>query len=251
MALTNQPLLSGSVRKYAVMSMSPEDMAAFFADEAAQCLSVLDARQGHSEPYLIELNLQQAAQNFLMSALIDWRHGLADPRPRLRLAMEQCLRAVRVLPMLHTPTPPSLRFRFFDVVFLGLLLDASPPEGCLALIRECQATARAEVGLDYALAAALLGEASALEIAIPGAEVPKRQLLMRDTYSAYAELLKGNSEQMPLAEANFVRRRSDAFYSGGLQIDGGGPDNGHVIDYRLAAIIKARKLPVESLHVLI
>jgi hypothetical protein len=65
------------------MSMSPEDMAAFFADEAAQSLSVLDARQGHSEPYLIELNLQQAAQNFLMSALIDWRHGLADPRPNV------------------------------------------------------------------------------------------------------------------------------------------------------------------------
>lgn len=185
-----------------------------------------------------------------MSALIDWRHHLADPREKLRIAFEACKAAIETLPALDTPTPLSGRFRFYDIAILAKLLELETPPTYLPILQICRTSGDTDSCLDYALAETIAGPHDVLEKTINEATFSKRQELLKDTYSAYRDLLVGDAGSLQRAEVNFTRRRSDAYYSGGLQIDGGGLDNSFVTDYRLAAILKCVPYETNSIHAL-
>ena len=232
------------------MAMSPAEMSAFHAEQAQESMEALDSPNVRNEPTLLEFNTGDAAQNYLMSALIDWRHQFADPRPKLQLALETGLTALETLPSLDSPTPLPARFRFYDIVFVGQLIDAKIPAACQPLIKKCCAAEEVEPRLDYALAAAVLGAPEELKQVIAGGKFSKRQKLLKQTYQTYAQLLAGDATAMEAAESNFLARAKDQYYSGGPEIEGGGPDNVHVIDYRLASIIKSQGMQPNSIHAL-
>lgn len=232
------------------MAMTPPEMSTFFAEQAAQCSANLDVPKVRDTAVLLELNMRHAAENILMSALIDWRHQLADPREKLRIAFEACKAAIETLPALDSPTPLSARFRFYDIAILAKLLGLEVPPTFIPIAQKCRTSGDTNLYLDYALAETIAGPNDVLGQAINKAAFSKRQVLLKDTYSAYRELLGGDEGSLQRAEENFARRRSDAYYSGGLQIDGGGLDNSFVIDYRLAAILKCVPCETSSIHAL-
>lgn len=89
--------------------MSPSEMSIFAAEEAADSIANLDMPKIRSRPELLQLNLKLAAENFLMSALIDWRHQLADPRTKLLRAYDVCKTAIETLTALTYSTRQGLK----------------------------------------------------------------------------------------------------------------------------------------------
>lgn len=232
------------------MAMTPHEMSMFFARQASKCDANLKVSRIRSTPILLELNMRHAAENIFMSALIDWRHHLADPRDKLRIAFDASKAALEILPALDSPTPLPARFRFYDIVVLATLLRLEIPAGCLSVITTCRTSAGTDLCLDYALAETIAGRHGILGRTIDSAVFSKWQMLLKDTYSTYRDLLAGDKEAIRRAERNFSKRRSDGYFRGGPQIDGGGPDNAHVIDYRLAAILNTVAYETDSIHAL-
>lgn len=87
----------------------------------------------------------------------------------------------------------------------------------------------------------------------------KRTALVHETYAKYFEIVeacaRGDVQEQLVrdAEALFAQRKKNAFYSGGLQSRGGGPDNDHTIDYVLATVLEWCKRrdgapAVETIH---
>ncbi|MCS7468285.1 hypothetical protein NZK35_16660 [Stieleria sp. ICT_E10.1] len=229
------------------MAMTPNEMSAFFAERASKSVSAIDSLKVQNVPLLLDLNFRQAAQNYLMSALVDWRHRLANPRHKLVNAFDACKTAIELLPGLDSPTPLATRFRFYDTVYLATLIDIDPPQSCSRIFQSCRADAGIDLALDYSLAEQLLGTGAILPT-IEGRTFSNEQALLRKTFVTYAAILDGNKGKIGTAESNFAERGSDSYYSGGLQIDGGGPDNSSVIDYRLAAILKATGSEMDTIH---
>lgn len=232
------------------MAMSPSEMSIFAAEEAADSIANLDMPKIRSRPELLQLNLKLAEESFLMSALIDWRHQLADPRTKLLRAYDVCITAIETLTALTYSTPLCERFRFYDLAILGKLLDLEIPANCVSVLRACLPTTTIDARLDYALAVTICGPENVLGRTIDEGTYSNRQLLLKETYSAYRELLAGDERAIHRAEHNFARRRSDGYFAGGPQIEGGGLDNLHVIDYRLAAILKSVPFKTDSIHAL-
>ncbi len=232
------------------MAMSPLEMSIFAAEEAENSLANLNLPKVQSRPELLELNLRLAAESFLMSGLIDWRHQLADPREKLRRAYNVCKDAVETLIECTSLTPICERFRFYDFAILAKLLDLEIPASCIAVLRSCLATTTIDARLDYALAVTLSGTENVLGRTVTEGTYSKRQLLLKETYSAYCDVLAGDENAIRRAEENFARRRSDGYFAGGPEIEGGGLDNLHVVDYRLAAIFKMARCKIESIHAL-
>ena len=232
------------------MVMSPSEMSSFAAEEAENSLANLDLPKIQSRSELIELNLRLAAESFLMSALIDWRHQLADPRDKLRRAYDVCRNAIETLTTLTYSTPVCERFRFYVLAILAQLLDLEIPANCILVLRSCLATTTIDTRLDYSLAATLSGTENVLGRTISEGTFSKRQLLLKETYSTYCDVLAGDENAIRRAEENFARRRSDGYFAGGPEIEGGGLDNLHVVDYRLAAIFKMARCKIESIHAL-
>ena len=167
-------------------------MSTFFAEQATECSANLDMPKVRATPVLLELNVRGAAENILMSALIDWRHQLADPRVKLRVAFNACHAAIETLTGLDSPTPLSARFRFYDIAILAKLLGLEIPPTCLAILQKCRASANTDLRLDYALAETIAGSNNVLGQTIDEATFSKRQVLLKDTYAAYRELLGGD-----------------------------------------------------------
>ena len=229
------------------MAMTAFEMSGFFAEQALKSAEILDTPKVRDTPYLVELNMRRAAQSHMMSAMIDWRHEIADPRPKLHLAFATCVAASERLPALDSSTPLPSRFRFYDVVFLGKLIHHEVPVTCLSLLQNCRESADVDLALDYALAGSLIG-IDLLGSTIESAVFENRQDLLRKTYSTYVDLLHGNFEAIQVAEANFAARKKNSYYSGGLHIDGGGLDNSNTVDYRLAAMIETLGFETNSVH---
>ncbi len=232
------------------MAMTPREMSNFFAEESADSFANLDSQKVRNTPALLELNMRLASENALMSALIDWRHQLADPCEKLRIAFAACNLAIESLPALNSPTPLSERFRFYDIALLAKLLDVKAPPNTIAILQKCRSSGISDLRLDYALAETIEGANNLLAITISATTFSNRQMLLRDTYSAYRDLLGGETQALRRAEVNFNRRASDGYFSGGSQVDGGGLDNSLVTDYRLAAILKCMSCELDSVHAL-
>jgi len=82
----------------------------------------------------------------------------------------------------------------------------------------------------------------------------KRYLLAAQTYNLYFDVLNCSEETLKvqdvivIAEKLYRKRASNGFFSGGNAIEGGGPDNDIVVDYRLAAILKKINYQGSSIH---
>jgi hypothetical protein len=81
----------------------------------------------------------------------------------------------------------------------------------------------------------------------------KGSALALESYSTYIQLLQSPQESNTIivvekAISLFEKRKSNSFFSGGDQTDGGGMDNSITVDYRLAAILAKIGYKSNSIH---
>jgi hypothetical protein len=227
--------------------MTPAQRLAFLDESAAEDLKWARIAVEKANWPLVIQNYGQAVTHCFERALLGWRTGLIDPTPDLHSTVEVSEAAVTFL-------------EATDVGPLRSLFDPSPGAYGAVLVDRQESPALAEtrrfavrpppLGLtvDRTLEGWLVGTLVARD---PGAgpelaaelQSRKRTALLGETYVNYfalAALSKGDAAKATqltqLALELFARRKRDAFYSGGVAFEGGGPDNDFVVDFHLAAI---------------
>lgn len=212
-----------------------------------------DAVRHGNWPIAIFNNNTESRGHF-MRALIGWRTGELDPRADLEATVAAAERGVELVrsndvgplrAMLH-PVPGA---------YAALLTGAPAP----AVFDEFR---RYEVwpppkglspdrSLDAALVAALTRNVEPdLAEALAALERRSRTRLLAETFGTYFELARLDPRAAEPAAVLarraaqlFERRGRNAYYAGGIDYEGGGPDNPYVPDFRLAAIWQARGFP--------
>jgi len=230
------------------MAMTPIQMMAFFTERAEYIESILELPSVRENSHLFCLNARQTCQNHLMAALVAWRHHLDDPVTHLSRSLAFGERAVPDVFDLDIPVPLHERIRLHDIAFCAVLTDTPLSNELAALLATAVSTADAETLLDLTLALRLTNDAQGLDAAVSNFPCSSKTQLVYQTYETYARIIAGDTAAVADAESNFSLRARNGYYTGGLQIDGGGPDNSHTIDYRLAAIIHSSRLSVTTIH---
>lgn len=173
-----------------------------------------------------------------MAGLIEWRHDLGDPREDLGKAVDLLERAVQLLPGVKVwdgvPIPAAC--------FLSFLLDRDGTSLRNALPKpeeRSKAVADVQTHLEADLLRSFDGEVSEED----SSRVPRsRSKVLVASYQTYRDLLhcppKERAGLVAQAESNFLGRRKDSWFSGGVGIYGGGLNNDTVVDFVLAAVLK-------------
>ncbi len=226
------------------MAMSTMEMLELFDKQASRGEKGLSVAEKTSNYQLAAMNCRQIFKCRLMQGLIAWRLG-DDPSSHLSSAVEGHQRGVSVMRSIQ-PESVVGDTSSSRVGFVASLvgIDFSPSDFD---------NANADVLLDCVLGKALNGEwdeenwdKGMRELRDSGSA------LAVDTYSLYRQLFTSESADFQaLVEEGgrlFDLRKSDAFFSGGDQTDGGGSDNAITVDYRLAALCKNRRVASESIH---
>lgn len=244
------------------MAMNPSEMVSFFEEQAdlfSQGIEVaLSAKDySHAAFAVSEVHKAQA-----MAGLIQWRHGLACPVPLLRDSLATAKKAAEFLHRLDSSQEHWKSFPFSSSLhFEVLLFGTSQLRAMLPDRDQCKhiLATYPEVCLDSLLVAALVtGDVSEpWQGVLSNLNEKKGLSLMCDTYENYMALVEalvredteGARYCVDESARLFSRRRTDSYFSGGIETRGGGEDNSHVVDFVLAAIARyfnADQLILES-----
>jgi hypothetical protein len=229
------------------MAMTPVEMIDFFGERAELTRRGMAAASSSSNYYLAAVNCREAFKCRLMQGLIRWRLG-NDPT-------ESLIQAVHVLPddwnMLvefggekaAISDTPAEKAGFVSYI-VG---EQSPP--CAVEPDDLEGDRL----LDAILGNALFG--------MPVDDLWDRGMnqlqqtgssLAVDTYELYREMLtaptSGLGSLMEEGGRLFKKRKTESFFSGGDQTEGGGPDNDVTTDYRLAALAKRAGYEGAGMH---
>lgn len=230
--------------------MNPQEYFTIFATRLAGPARGLELAKSSRNLQLAALNFRQLFKGHLMCGLIKWRQQ-ENPTSYFDDAIRLVTEAAITLP----DWSPS--FNIGEGLPLGRAsLLASLTGVPFSLAQQESSTLPVDVRLDCLLAntgpsANAKDSANALIGELRGS---KRTALAADTYENYFDILsgEGNSdcmeELLKKGEALFAKRARDAFFSGGDQTEGGGPDNALVVDYRLALALKKVRYSCNSMH---
>jgi hypothetical protein len=232
--------------------MKPPAEILEFYDERAQSTEhwALVHRDQGNVPLALQ-NWDQSAKNRLFRALIGWRTGLLDPRPDMRAALMVSEAAVAFI---GTTDVGPLRTLFDPVpgAYSAILLDRPDSSAAVEASRLAVRPTPRGLTVDRALEGWLIGvlvgrDAGEGPDVAAALESRKRMGLVSQTYATYFELAQlGGDDVVEAIELTsralelFARRRSDGYYGGGVQYEGGDMYNDVVIDYHLAAIWHVR-----------
>jgi hypothetical protein len=231
--------------------MTPAEMVEFHLQRSMSCArTVLEAQAAGNFP-LAELNARQLFKNRLMVGLLTWRLG-GDPRTAITDAVAGFLAGRQILRQMDPGAKIDHLVPLESALVVAYLIDKQPeyPPDATA-DEEHDAYERR---LDLLLAAAVRGQVDpvAVDAAVAELAARKRCKLAADSYRTYFQILGAQQGELDdlvrAAEKLYGKRARDSFYSGGEATDGGGPDNPHVVDYRLAAVLKKVGYQGESVH---
>lgn len=218
------------------MAMTAEQMIEFFGKQAS---SSMDAVAAAPNAYMVTFNIGQCFENYLMQGLIGWRTGLACPVEPVRAAVlavrdyADGLQDANDLPLERA-------------AIVSFLIDEPLTMATLVGLGSDRL-------LDAVIAVALRNnfDQEAWDTGMAQLRKTKGSSLAVETYSVYRSLLTGSEmpgDLISKGEQLFQQRSKNSYYSGGLQSNGGGPDNLYTVDYRLAAILKKVGFTGESMH---
>ena len=193
---------------------------------------------------------RQLFKSQLILGLVAWRNG-ENPCPQMEKAVDRALTSIAELSKLNPQAVLEVDFLLENLKTVAFLVDKSPTIEINWHLIEAP-----DRRLDCMLASALHTNI------LPDAQIDtetskllksKKTTLAAKTYQAYFDLLRADksdniASKVKEAEALYLDRASDSFYSGGEKAEGGGLDNGSVVDYRLASILKKINYPGSSVH---
>ena len=229
--------------------MTAEEMEVFFRQQSELFASGAEKARRAGNLHAMASSLETAFQSQLMVGLITWRRNQSAPYDELLKAAELARQAVNELS--HRADGVRV-WRSIDVgpaLFLQAVVerDLGLEDACCPLADwPSVEDERLQHVLDVATMAAVRGdEPREFSDLLSRIASKKRLSLLAATYENYrlvaAAMRNGDEAILELAARGadlFKKRRRDAYYSGGRQTEGGGLDNAHVVDYRLAAMLK-------------
>lgn len=218
------------------MAMTPSEMVTFFGEQANRTRSGMAAALSSKHYQLAAINCRQAFKCRLMKGLIEWRMGI-DPSGSLSEVVEgfaddwETVATVGGVDAKSADTPAE------RVAFLAYLIGKP---SCIDVSEDGLKSDRL---LDLVFGNWLFDSWNG-ELWGKGIEqlrLTGSGLAVR-TYELYKAVVDATKSDLSAlsheGESLFAQRRSDSFFSGGDQTEGGREDNNVTIDYRLAAVLK-------------
>ena len=244
------------------MAMTPTEMIEFYREQVKLFTRPLLDPAATSDYSHNALRFEAASWSQMMVALMRWRLNEGNPAPELGRTLTLAQEAAERLENLGPGQPHWKSYNFALGIFAGIILNSKAPSSLTQhlpdLTEFCNPTADTICPLlDAALCQSISSQepVGAHQQLLDFTSDRERLRLLHDTYSLYFQLISegraGTSCQETVSQLDtlFSKRRSDEFFAGGIDTDGGGPDNDLVVDYRLAAIIRFASIPsVESKH---
>jgi|ERR1051325_6024580 hypothetical protein len=227
------------------MAMTASEMIDFFRQQAELFSSGVELMANDHNAPMVAVNVAEVFKASLVQGLIAWRFGIGSPIEPLRRATATAARGQKLLQGMD-PSQAGL-VPIEQSLFLSYLLSEQ------ALTIDSQGLASDRL-LDVVLGRSLQGgwDDANWEIGLGQLRKNKRTKLSHESYLAYQHLIHANPNEVPAlvaqSSALFGMRKKDAFYKGGPQSEGGGPDNDFTVDYRLAAIMKKIGFRGDSIH---
>ena len=219
------------------MSMTANEMIVFFGEQAEGSRDGMTAAGASSNYYIAAMNCSEALKCRLMQGLISWRTA-SDPTEFFERAVQGFSDDWKMLMSIGGDTASLSDVPAERVAFVSCLIGRQ--ELPVAIDTDGLESDRL---LDAVLGKWLFGswDDSLWQRGIEQLQQSGSNLAL-DTYSLYRDMVQASSADlstlMKNGESLFDRRRSDKFFSGGDQTEGGGDDNKFTVDYRLASLAK-------------
>ena len=234
------------------MALTPNEMVNYFEDEIEAIDEAINNALDKNDYNLITLNYSEKFNAHLMVALIDWRHELRNPFKSLSNAFLVAEESIDIFNRIDSSKEHWKSFDYTSALFVSILIDASAQKLKTSLCDIDNWKSHINQNTDSVLETCIIKalyegeEPKQWEGIIAHMGKRKRIALLTRTYSNYMSIINdlraGNQftseEHVREAIKLFNLRSQDSYYEGGLSISGGGPDNAHVVDFILAAIIK-------------
>lgn len=218
--------------------MNPSETINFYEEQSSLFGGGLETAISSGNGELAIFNVGQVFKAQVMQGLVTWRLG-NDPTSFLRKAAEAVMAVVNGIDLSSLPAD-------------ALPLERSGYIASLVGVNHCEVATDGLNGdrlLDAHIANDLLRHHPFTDQSALIQSLSSK--VAQESYQLYNDLLLGklgSEEGMKEGERLFEARKSDSFYSGGDEIEGGGEDNGVVVDFRLGAIFKKLGASANSTH---
>src|ERR1051325_5228970 len=229
------------------MAMTRLELVDFFAQRGKQTADAMEAALRRRELDLVAINVYEAFKSRIMEGLIRWRCDMGSPLECLKGAVEIARKGAALLIGDIGIETVSREMPLETASIIAFLTDQPIIEFDNSMFEH-------ERLLDSVLGIGLHNgwENTKWALGLETLGKRKRAKLAVETYSVYDELIHASTKEAPAlvdqASQLFARRKKDGYYAGGIQTEGGGPDNDFTVDYRLAAIMKKIGFRGDSIH---
>lgn len=211
-------------------------MISFFGERIRGTRRGMTIAKSSGNYQLAALNCRQAFKYRLMKSLVEWRMG-TDPSESLFEVLEGFVDDWATVLSVGGGEAKSADVPAERVAYVAYLI------GKPCSINFSGEGLESDRLLDFVLGDGLhnswngeLWEQGIEQLCQAGSDLAVR------TYELYKAVVDASASGLPAlshqGESLFAKRKSDSFFSGGDQTEGGGDDNNVTIDYRLAALLK-------------
>lgn len=218
------------------MALTPSEMVSFFGEQTKRTRLGMTAAQSSGNYQLALMNLRQAFKCRLMKGLIEWRMEI-DPSDSLSEAANGFADDWATVLAVGNGDGESTDVPVERVAFVAYLIGKPPS------IDVSSEGFESDRLLDVALGNWLFDSwnGESWELGMKQLRQVGSHLAVQ-TYELYKAVAHAAEADLPAlsqeGEKLFAKRKSDSFFSGGDQTEGGGEDNNVTVDYRLAALMK-------------
>lgn len=240
----------GQAHREVIVVHDIEASVGFYQEQADLFREGFAFAKTDANPPLMVLNATQIFVATAACALMRWRAG-QDPVALVEKTLDESGSHLEDMVRAGVPDEFLSGFPAERLAFLAYLMGRD-----LGFLWRFPAPASEYAALDRKLLSALCGMGSVADLVELNDRFSKkkRHALAAESYRCYGAILMASSAgaafdaELALAERCYDERSRNSFYSGGEEIEGGGPGNSKFLDYRLACVLKAVGYPGPSAH---
>ncbi|MGU3305566.1 hypothetical protein ACLBW8_04775 [Pseudomonas sp. M5A4_2d] len=233
--------------------MNSTESVQFFAKQTATFEDGFAHARKSGNYHLLSLNARQVFLNRLMQALITWRMR-ENPHALIEEVVDRGLESLNALCELKPEANVANAFPIEKLRMVAFLIDRE-----VKTKKEWQPIESPDRNLDYLLGMILTGHPlnslnNAIDVDLGKLFATNRSVLAAKSYQLYLDILSVGEVTEEVgglvdeADDLYRQRAGDAFYTSGYEVEGGGLDNGLIVDYRLGAVLKYLNYSGSSAH---